>query len=150
MDKYYTPEIEEFHIGFEYEYEDINESGSTTSWYKTVIKENECYIIDQHLKYSDDLNLRVKYLDKEDIESLGFISSNVIDVLKEEDEFIKGFEKNTYILYIQEDKKLVIYNQKEYDISNKITGNWTEEILFKGLIKNKSELIKLLKQLGIE
>ena len=73
----------------------------------------------------------------------------MIDILKEEDEFIKGFEKNTYILYIQEDKKLVIYNQKEYDISNKITGNWTEEILFKGYIKNKSELKFILKCLKI-
>jgi len=156
MDKYYNPIIEEFHQGFEYE---IWESFAYTkeNWIKETFQfvdkdeiwlgEDPTNILAMYENRGDEI--RVKYLDKEGIESLGFISSNVIDVLKEEAEFIKGFEKNTYILYIQEDKKLVIYNQKEYDISNKITGNWTEEILFKGYIKNKSELIKLLKQLGI-
>ena len=129
MDKYYTPEIEEFHIGFEYEYEDINESGSTTSWYKTVVKENECYIIDQHLKYSDDLNLRVKYLDKEDIESLGF--------------------KFKTDLYVKDDLTLQVHKDsitiKYYDNFNNEWRTRVEQIV----IKNKSELVKLLKQLQI-
>ena len=154
--KYYIPTIEEFHVGFNYEI-----------WEKKLVYDkvwkfrvnkyifNEKQVTQTFFNYNfiEDLRegkIKVKLLDKEDIESLGFISSNVIDVLKEEDEFIKGFEKNTYILYIQEDKKLVIYNQKEYDISNKITGNCTEEILFKGYIKNKSELRKLFKMLNID
>lgn len=129
MDKYYTPELNEFHIGFEYEYEDINESGSTTSWYKTIVKENECYIIDQHLKYSDDLNLRVKYLDKEDIESLGW--------------------KLKTDLYVKNDSTLQVHKNsitiKYYDNFNNEWRTKVEQIN----IKNKSELIKLLKQLGI-
>ena len=156
MDKYYEPDLEEFHQGFEYE-RWSNSAYTPEKYIKEVFE-----FVDKDNIWDDDVTnmlacaynggdtLRVKLLDKEDIESLGFISSNVIDVLKEEDEFIKGFEKNTYILYIQEDKKLVIYNQKEYDISNKITGNWTEEILFKGYIKNKSELRKLFKMLNID
>lgn len=129
MDKYYTPELNEFHIGFEYEYEDINESGSTTSWYKTIVKENECYIIDQHLKYSDDLNLRVKYLDKEDIESL-------------------GWELKTD-LYVKDNLTLQVHKNsitiKYYDNFNNEWRTKVEQIN----IKNKSELVKLLKQLGI-
>jgi ribosomal protein S13 len=129
MDKYYTPELNEFHIGFEYEYEDINESGSTTSWYKTIVKENECYIIDQHLKYSDDLNLRVKYLDKEDIESLGWKLKND--------------------LYIKDDLTLQVHKNsitiKYYDNFNNEWRTKVEQIN----IKNKSEFIKLLKQLQI-
>ena len=129
MDKYYTPEIEEFHIGFEYEYEDINESGSTTSWYKTVVKENECYIIDQHLKYSDDLNLRVKYLDKEDIESLGFKFKTDLYV------------KDNLTLQVHKDSITIKY----YDNFNNEWRTRVEQIV----IKNKSELVKLLKQLQI-
>ena len=129
MDKYYTPEIKEFHIGFEYEYEDINESGSTTSWYKTVIKENECYIIDQHLKYSDDLNLRVKYLDKEDIESLGWKFNTDLYI------------RNNLTLQVHKDSITIKY----YDNFNNDSRTLVEQIN----IKNKSEFITLLKQLRI-
>ena len=129
MDKYYTPEIEEFHIGFEYEYEDINESGSTTSWYKTVIKENECYIIDQHLKYSDDLNLRVKYLSREDIESLGWKFNTDLYI------------RNNLTLQVHKDSITIKY----YDNFNNDSRTLVEQIN----IKNKSEFITLLKQLRI-
>ena len=129
MDKYYTPEIKEFHIGFEYEYEDINESGSTTSWYKTVVKENECYIIDQHLKYSDNLNLRVKYLSREDIESLGWKFNTDLYI------------RNNLTLQVHKDSITIKY----YDNFNNEWRTKVEQIV----IKNKSELIKLLKQLGI-
>ena len=129
MDKYYTPEIKEFHIGFEYEYEDINESGSTTSWYKTVIKENECYIIDQHLKYSDDLNLRVKYLSREDIESLGWKFNTDLYI------------RNNLTLQVHKDSITIKY----YDNFNNDSRTLVEQIN----IKNKSEFITLLKQLRI-
>ena len=127
--KYYVPEIKEFHIGFEYEYEDINESGSTTSWYKTVIKENECYIIDQHLKYSDDLNLRVKYLSREDIESLGWKFNTDLYI------------RNNLTLQVHKDSITIKY----YDNFNNDSRTLVEQIN----IKNKSEFITLLKQLRI-
>ena len=129
MDKYYTPEISEFFVGFEYEYEDINESGSTTSWYKTVIKENECYIIDQHLKYSDDLNLRVKYLSREDIESLGWKFNTDLYI------------RNNLTLQVHKDSITIKY----YDNFNNDSRTLVEQIN----IKNKSEFITLLKQLRI-
>lgn len=127
--KYYVPEINEFHIGFEYEYEDINESGSTTSWYKTVVKENECYIIDQHLKYSDNLNLRVKYLSREDIESLGWKFNTDLYI------------RNNLTLQVHKDSITIKY----YDNFNNDSRTLVEQIN----IKNKSEFITLLKQLRI-
>ena len=129
MDKYYTPEIKEFHIGFEYEYEDINESGSATSWYKTVVKEDECYIIDQHLKYSDDLNLRVKYLSREDIESLGWKFNTDLYI------------RNNLTLQVHKDSITIKY----YDNFNNDSRTLVEQIN----IKTKDEFITLLKQLRI-
>ena len=127
--KYYVPEINEFHIGFEYEYEDINESGSTTSWYKTIVKENECYIIDQHLKYSDNLNLRVKYLSREDIESLGWKFNTDLYI------------RNNLTLQVHKDSITIKY----YDNFNNDSRTLVEQIN----IKTKDEFITLLKQLRI-
>jgi hypothetical protein len=82
---------------------------------------------------------RVKYLDKEDIESLGW-------------EFIKqhpgtsnfDFEKESYSLNFDPEFggkwNLRIYDGEDQD---------SEFNYFSGYVKNKSELIKLLKQLGI-
>ena len=67
--KYYTPEIEEFHVGFEYE-EQV-EPGKW-AW-------NTCHPNTFEKLYDWDsmdmlkIRTRVKYLDQEDIESLGFI-----------------------------------------------------------------------------
>jgi len=80
--KYYTPDISEFYVGFEYELycRDVNptiKNGSTVwlkSWQaKTFTKaEFERGVgFDRNLDLQDDW-IRVRYLDKEDIESLGF------------------------------------------------------------------------------
>ena len=71
--KYYTPEIEEFHVGFEFEMDD-----TWGGWKKLVLT-------DEMLKGNVMIGLgsgnervpyyhktRVKYLDREDIESLEF------------------------------------------------------------------------------
>ena len=81
MDKYYTPEIEEFCVGFEFEKHDEK---------KATYKENNFKPTNWHRKKHDltsirlsqlpthlhNKTIRVKYLDKYDIESLGFIHSN--------------------------------------------------------------------------
>jgi len=66
-DKYYTPEIEEFHVGFEFE-EWINGSWGTDIFEPDVY----CDDRDIYVRGVDKDTIRVKYLDKEDIESLGF------------------------------------------------------------------------------
>lgn len=110
---YYTPTIEEFHIGFEYElltdHHDIWDS----------------YQIEDKHDLFDALTetTRVKYLDQSDIESLGW--------KKEENCFVK----NNYKLYL--------YGNTHIQIQS--SGN----LNFNGTIKNKSELKKLMQQLGI-
>jgi hypothetical protein len=66
--KYYTPEIKEFYVGFEYEVEDLHDNLVDKMWRK-----EECYDVPVFLReWIQQGEVRVKYLDREDIESLGF------------------------------------------------------------------------------
>ena len=69
-DKYYTPEIEEFHVGFEYE---VNYGKDR--WVKEGLHYAPQVVT---LPYKNLENIRVKHLDREDIESLGFGKINDI------------------------------------------------------------------------
>lgn len=123
VDKYYTPELEEFHVGFEYEMRVENEwfyRNVIPQWdgLKSMIKEN---------------SIRVKYLDREDIESFGFKQDhNHNDVRFGYNDGSARIEHTPYQNRVQ------IYQWgREEDTVSGIT------------IKNKSELKKLLKQLDI-
>jgi hypothetical protein len=65
--KYYTPKVEEFHVGFNYELLILDD----IQWWKETIvrKDNRFDCFDDYL---NEKRIRIKYLDKEDIESLGF------------------------------------------------------------------------------
>lgn len=131
--KYYTPRIEEFHVGFQYESLD---SGNNT-WNSVLLTDK---IMLQNLVFplqnkqqgflsyiNDELNknnIRVKYLDKEDIESFGFIQT-----IKDQ------YYKDDFELLIDDDLFIQIIKDDSF--------------MFQGTIKNKSELKKLLIQLGI-
>ncbi len=82
-EKYYTPEISEFHVGFEYEYLDPrNKEG----YIKHTLTEDTVYCnycqgdVDFHVadpfnfncfrRKEEEVQYRVKYLDKEDIETI--------------------------------------------------------------------------------
>lgn len=127
--KYYAPSIEEFHVGFEYEIlVDFGKikgsqwvSTKINSWYDSL--ENET---------------RVKYLDKEDIESLGW-------KLKEDSKnnFVKFINNTYYFLNLQDNNISIVY------AFNENPGLLFHFFVSKITIKNKSELKKLLIQLGI-
>ena len=130
--KYYTPETEEFHIKF-------------IAYYNN--EEFQINNEDQlHLLCTDIENVKVKYLDKEDIESLGFKQSMLQNYI-----FLKvvsnyeHYENITIgINYNIISKQLfVFFVPDEEAIPAGIN-------IFIGKIKNKSELKKLLKQLNIE
>jgi hypothetical protein len=122
--KYYIPDISEFYVGFECEvYNKYSEE-----WY--IFLFNQVFE-DTSVAYNfTEGKYRVKYLDKSDIESLGFKQISTKD----------GFDT-----YLYEETTLGIYqkNSNTYYIEN--PGG----VIFLGVIKNKSELIKLLKQLNI-
>lgn len=138
--KYYVPEIEEFHVGFEYEYNHLSYNfgflnSTKGKWVKMtytagVGQDGES----EHLDIEDSIEkkeIRVKTLHREDIESEGWKQS----IITREDLFI--FDSR-YTLRI-EDYLIVILNS--------ILGN---EKLFQGTIKNKSELRKIMKMLNIK
>lgn len=125
--KYYTPKLEEFHIGFEYE---IKEWGKE-DWHKKEIEET--WEIDSAF---DRAEARVKVLDKEDIESLGF------------DNYVPPMEYNHSWNYKGgKEPKLYVWFNNPIPIV-RIYSNFPA-VLFQGEIKNKSELKRLMQQLKI-
>ncbi len=139
--KYYTPTIDEFHVEFEYE-RNIGSSTEHEKW-KKIDDFSNAYEYEDDPLYGviKDLrceNIRVKYLDKEDIKTCGFFKCN---------EHLGD--------YGPEELYLMTQNFNNVFLSN-IVGTTCVEmydnqgVIFKGNLKNKSELKKLIKQLGID
>lgn len=128
--KYYTPNSKEFYIGFEYEWFDSKKWNKTifeelaiiqpfksgNTWIETLIKENI---------------LRVKLLDKEDIENFGF-------VLQNNENNIWKFSNLNISLFVS-----------FTDIITGIEIKCSDYTIFNGKIKNKNEFKTLLRQLEI-
>lgn len=124
--KYYLPQIEEFHIGFECEIYQ-SEINKNFKWCEYVIgTDYENITIARAISEVNKNGIRVKYLDRQDIESFGF----------------KLFENMPSRFH---------YNKYELDVDylNVIRIEYDCNYIFKGKIKNKSELKKLLIQLEI-
>ena len=146
--KYYTPELEEFYVGFEFESKrgaydgtvKTKEQFDSEQWQYDFCSEGDFVYIERALTGTNAKNglchLRVRYLDREDIESLGFDHDSTVEG---ESFFIKGnmIDGEIRLVFRPEDMHNV-------DIESEIGAGD-----FYGTIKNKSELKKLLKQLGI-
>jgi len=139
--KYYTPEIEEFHVGFECEIQ--SSWGMQKGIYPSILREDTLTGFQlQKIGETETLKkvisgIRVKYLDKKDIESLGFSYYKTHPGM-EQMEFDKGEYELTYDPNFKGKQWLRINLEGEGDVT-----------LFSGSIKNKSELKVLLKQLNI-
>ena len=154
MAKYYTPDISEFHVGFEYErmngYDwECSEIilSDFSGMYCNRNEENEFDEIALHLR-----EVRVKYLDVKDIESFGFTHTTSLNGYQENFRIEKLFRRlnedydstmwvNVYLQYAPDIHRVAISG----DISDGTMG----EKFFEGIIKNKSELKRLLIQLNI-
>lgn len=155
-EKYYTPSIEEFHVGFEYEAKErfgdgtvkTQEDFDNAEWIKLPMAECELPYIERMLNGRNAANglcgVRVKYLDREDIESFKF----------EHDQTTKD-GAYFYFGHLMSDKHYCLNAPNArlskgedytsiyiYDVND--NGNH-----FEVTIKNKSELSRLLKQLSI-
>lgn len=131
---YYIPNIEEFHAGFEYE----------------ILNKKDVWLKQTFGKHSyapttkKDLPLhyfRVKYLDKEDIEDLGWVvkekfSNGIITAIKDYYNEREDSVDTIYLRYSQNQSWCLLY------INEDVTR-------FSGVIKNKSELKVIMKQLSI-
>jgi len=146
--KYYIPTIEEFHIGFEFEYKAVPADVVSNDGY---IKSTFDYVWTipaiKH-RLDDYPMIRVKYLDSADIESLGFTDKDFYEIsstssfYKEgKDNLIYQIEVYWHMCKLRRENLIRVYKGIQHQYP------YTE--LFRGDIKNKSELKKLLTQLGI-
>ena len=150
-DKYYTPTIDEFHVGFEYYFSSAYQEGVSAT--EIVIDGRDGYELetfnfnvynytpnkgeswlDIFTSMLEHNQMKVKYLDKEDIESFGFVFH------EETNDFTLGDNEYKRLGYEPKDNSLMIWNGLDWDDQT----TW-----FDGFIKNKSELRVLLKQLCI-
>lgn len=132
--KYYTPDIEEFHVGFEFEREILDDDFNHLGWGKeTVTIDTNLRNVKKWSNYQ-----RAKYLDREDIES-------------EDWELDSCVEKECF--YIHKSSNLengtirLVFREKEGSIE--INCDKFGECFY-GILKNKSELQKLMVQLNIK
>ena len=122
--KYYTPVLAEFHDQFEYEEKQF-------IWKKKVFDFRDLEII--HDELLED-KLRVKHLDREDIQECGW------ELRTDDNKDIHNTEYTIETWYFKTYPNgfCTIYDDTAVD-----------KFCFRGTIKNKSELKKLMVQLGI-
>jgi hypothetical protein len=151
MADYYTPTVEEFHDGFEYDYKivggwddrifDIGDFPSTygnPDGLEILLKENR---------------VRVKHLDQEDILALGWWEENIVSessrLFATYQEYVRE-HKHTSGAYWSMVVKYYGIGKKEICIRYVCTGGDVGEPLFRGNLLNKSELKRLMRQIGIK
>ncbi len=147
---YYTPKIDEFHTGFEYEVlqkaPKPDASGMTcmtTFPEQTEDEWNKFKFPDPFLGYRVDKlfehrELRVKYLDREDIIEFGFrdLGSQWYDISPSGQ--LKHWTKVKLRKWVGNEVYITGWR-----------GDHESEPLFSGEVKNKSELKRILSQLNI-
>jgi hypothetical protein len=135
--KYYTPEIYEFHDGFEYEYNEYNEEEDefTGRWISTKF-DSRCGLGHDQNHFLSDGQIRVKYLDKEDIEAEGFTYKKH----KISEDFWKGDKQDNTLIEVLPDKTLCIRRRKNGMLESEIISI---------TIKNKFELKRVLKMIKV-
>ena len=142
MEKYYTPELEEFYVGFEFEYSHNKINYKKQIYDGSQVLKSKSYYDDHGCEYDaveDDLkHIRVKRLDREDIESLGWVNGEIYGMGC----YLRPDKNGKAII----DGYQLVFHSWEYI---EIYQESTSDIKFSGTIKNKSELKKVLKMLGI-
>ena len=119
---YYTPTIEEFHVGSEYE------TTNGYEWVKKVFSKEDLksFLYEQLENCINQEYIRVKYLDREDIESLGGVELPDTN----------SFDIGECQIYFQDHTFVEVYDD-------------CGRLVFQGAAKNKSELKRVLKQVGV-
>ena len=146
VEKYYTPSIEEFSVGFDYEVHTCFDGSGNYKWIKQTFHESTFELLID----TDDggergfsaglihpVKLRVKLLDRQDIEECGFTHE------KDNQYYAFSSTENdgelNLILYFNEDEVIINNCQGSYEFR-----------CFSGTIKNKHELQRVLKMIGYE
>ena len=175
--KYYTPKIEEFHVGFEYEIKATFGDGTVKTqqeyddaeWQKQIYSLRSFPYVDRTMTGENSITIppaiRVKYLDKEDIESFGFEYKGTRDYHTcngiEESGWTKLLSDGSYCdikCFLTKDGKINhalyisttdIYCPETHTPWDAYCEGGSGPGCWEIKIKNKSELKRLLIQLGI-
>ncbi len=152
--KYYVPKIEEFHVGFEFEYKNKENIWIASNDFSFSFLSDDTDTILEVVRYLEDGKIRVKLLDDDDIydgsDFCPIIKDN-ITVFSNAKSELKGPEGNQWIqftswtLYKGDKLNFII----ERNVEDTRTKKTEQETIFNGIIKNKSELRKLMSQLNI-
>jgi hypothetical protein len=141
--KYYTPEIEELHVGMYCEWlrDPANEIYIPVELTANMLSLtlNTTGSNFEKLNVPGPISYRVKYLDREDIESLGWVKSlyKTTEVYQLDKFVITSYSR------LEEDGLVI-------DISSLPSFKDSElRRIFRGIIKNKSELKRVMEQLTI-
>lgn len=131
--KYYVPEMGEFHIGFEFESKYVLFSPEL-SWEKCILKSKDAsWFFDSYIQDAYGEEFRVKYLDQQDIEELGWEHQYTKD----------GVDYYYYYTNIGV-WQLTHGSHNEVRIIHKGISTESNVQFFRGTIKNKSELKKVM------
>lgn len=154
-EKYFVPELSELYVGYEAYWiiDHIKELTEDNLIPVTFSAKKLCITLFPPLKWeqehSDDFNpnlmsYRTKYLDSDDIISLGFESLMVLTEVNDIDKYEPGFtlnidKDNFYDLYMLEDNKIrIVY---KYYV-NTLSQEW--KVVYEGLCKSKNQLKTIL------
>jgi hypothetical protein len=143
--QYYVPTNEEFHVGFEFEMNGKSLEKPQEGWVEMIFGNPYIHLLD-YKKNALETFARVKFLDREDIESLDW------EVIKEPYRWQFKHKSGRYRLttdtYTKEGPFPIPHpNSGCIRIIDDRDGD--EYTIFYGYIKNKSELKRLMKQLDI-
>ena len=153
MEKYYTPSMEELHVGFECEWQSKIRNEIWNIQICDIDLVNIAYGAVEYVKEDEpfEQQFRVKLLDKQDIEDENWIcvAGQMLGGGLGKSYFEKDNNDDVGItlrpnFYNDGFSSLHVYNIKENDRDERIF-----DTLFLGKIKNKTEFKRLLTQLGV-
>lgn len=143
---YYTPDISEFYVGFEYVHhmKPQPENNYDGVYNTRVFNTTHLALVYNRIVAKEGLSIDeilIKYLDKQDIESLGFIDLGSMWFFKQDCLTVNG---ENFL-----NCKIRMWTNNQLDIYADYKDNDELQLIFRGVIKNKSELVKVLKMIGV-
>lgn len=142
--KYYRPEIEEFHIGFEFERALVDCNWSITTWEKEVLKEGtDLKTIAKYPSFN-----RVKFLDRKDIEEQGlYFERSTIDFNNSDIDLYLNKDMNITLAHHIDSHKISTFTRDPSLCEFYLETNHDPRKINNVTVRNKSELKKILKQI---
>jgi hypothetical protein len=146
QNKYYTPSIEELHVGYECQIGNLFAlSGSSWEWAETKpLKWSTITFIAQAMIPEHLVYIRTKYLDQSDIESCGWTDVEVLT-----DNTFVGYKAYKQRGLYPEILIFTWWNNNMLQIESKIKNSDNKKHLFRGECKSINELRKIMQLVGI-